>query len=359
MIRFLPVVIVLSISLSCSRQTDVIQLEGTWDLCLDSISDPHSVSPDLLRFPLSVSLPGTLDEAGIGDPVPVDTVLDRKVMLHLQRKVSFIGQAFYRRTVSIPSGWKGKRITMVLERVIWKSTVWVDGKMAGTRNSLSTPHEYDLSVFLPPGRHTLIIGIDNSRKFAISQADMAHAYTEETQIKWNGILGNFSLKAGSKDRIDSIALYPYYAGKSISGKITVCAAGRDDLALNIEVLNRDDSVLARTSVSLTGPNTAFRLDLPPGIIPWNEFSPELYQLSVTLETIGKVALDARKLRFGFRDLEARGRHLFLNGKRLFLRGTLECCIFPLTGHPPADTAGWAKVFTTAREYGLNHIRFHS
>jgi len=38
---------------------------------------------------------------------------------------------------------------------------------------------------------------------------------------------------------------------------------------------------------------------------------------------------------------------------------LECSIFPLTGHPPLDEAGWKKVFGAAREYGLNHLRFHS
>jgi len=51
--------------------------------------------------------------------------------------------------------------------------------------------------------------------------------------------------------------------------------------------------------------------------------------------------------------------LHINGRQLFLRGTLESAIFPLTGHPPTDKPGWAKVFGTAKLYGLNHIRFHS
>lgn len=67
----------------------------------------------------------------------------------------------------------------------------------------------------------------------------------------------------------------------------------------------------------------------------------------------------RTVTFGMRKFSAEGNRLLINGRPTFLRGTLECCVFPLTGTPPTDERGWMKVFTTAREYGLNHLRFHS
>jgi hypothetical protein len=60
-----------------------------------------------------------------------------------------------------------------------------------------------------------------------------------------------------------------------------------------------------------------------------------------------------------REFKAEGTRFAVNGTPIFLRGTLECCIFPLTGYPPTDTAYWAKVYTRCKEFGLNHIRFHS
>src|SRR5690606_21271911 len=51
--------------------------------------------------------------------------------------------------------------------------------------------------------------------------------------------------------------------------------------------------------------------------------------------------------------------LQVNGRRIFLRGTLECNIFPLKGYPPMQHEGWKKVFSAAKSYGLNHLRFHS
>ena len=63
--------------------------------------------------------------------------------------------------------------------------------------------------------------------------------------------------------------------------------------------------------------------------------------------------------FGVRSIASDGKQLKINGEPLFLRGTLECCVFPLTGNPPTDEVGWQKTFDTAKAWGLNHLRFHS
>lgn len=120
--------------------------------------------------------------------------MKREVMLHLQRKHSYIGKAWYRKTIDIPRNAAGKKAELTLERVLWKSTVYVDGKKVGSENSLSVPHRYDLSPFLSPGRRQLLICIDNSKQFELNPNDMAHAYTDETQIMWNGILGDFGIR---------------------------------------------------------------------------------------------------------------------------------------------------------------------
>jgi beta-galactosidase/beta-glucuronidase len=63
--------------------------------------------------------------------------------------------------------------------------------------------------------------------------------------------------------------------------------------------------------------------------------------------------------FGLRDVGTQGTQITLNGRPILLRGTLECCVFPLTGYPPTDVAAWRRVFERCQEFGLNHVRFHS
>ena len=48
-----------------------------------------------------------------------------------------------------------------------------------------------------------------------------------------------------------------------------------------------------------------------------------------------------------------------SGKPVFLRGKHAACVFPLTGHTPMDKASWVNYFQRCKEYGINHVRFHS
>lgn len=359
MIKGIAIVIILSTALACNRAGSEISLAGNWALCLDSTGASAEKDVSLLDFNMSVFLPSTLDSAGIGKPVRIDPVLNRETMLHLQRKVTYIGPAYYQRDVVIPNSWNGRNINLKLERVIWESTVWIDGKKAGNKNSLSTPHYYDLSAYLTPGKHKLTICIDNSRKFVLNRSDMAHAYTAETQIKWNGILGEISLESVSPAHISGVEVFPDFRGKSLSGEVKSLLTGEDPFQIQVDISDENNRIIGSTTTGVTGDNTRFKLNISGEILPWNDFSPVLYNITVSLIDNKKHVSSVRTVQFGFRDLEAKNKKLYVNGEQIFLRGTLECCIFPLTGHPPMGRGEWEKIFATAREYGLNHLRFHS
>lgn len=58
---------------------------------------------------------------------------------------------------------------------------------------------------------------------------------------------------------------------------------------------------------------------------WDEFSPNLSEVTV------KLGDDQRTAHFGMRKLGERGTQFTMNGRPLFMRGTLECSVWPLTG----------------------------
>jgi len=320
----------------------VIPLAGQWDARLGQ------------EAARQVHLPGTLDDAGIGDPPTLtDARLTREVLLHLTRKHTYIGAASYEREVDIPRDWAGKSITLELERVLWTSHVWVDGREAGGRESLSTPHYYELGALLTPGRHRIVIQVDNRKQYDISIRDMAHSYTEETQIIWNGILGKIQLIARSPGHVGSVQVYPLGEKVRVNTQLEGTGSGQ----LLLQVLDRDGHVVAsrQAAVSL-GTSRGEEIALP-GYKVWDEFTPDLYTVRATLTTShGK---DVVNTTWGLRTLDNKNSELWINGRRMFLRGTLECDIFPLTGHPPMDRLSWLKEFVVARSYGLNHLRFHS
>src|SRR5690606_9184583 len=93
-------------------------------------------------------------------------------------------------------------------------------------------------------------------------------------------------------------------------------------------------------------------------IPWDEFNPFLYEMEAVLAVEGTAETSVRSP-FGMRNIAVTDGQIRVNGRPVFFRGTLESCIFPETGYPPTDVAEWARIFTIIKNYGLNHVRFHS
>ncbi|HVU57689.1 MAG TPA: polysaccharide lyase family 8 super-sandwich domain-containing protein [Puia sp.] len=331
---------VLSIFFFCWKLSaqQPISLAGQWNVKYGQASDAL------------VHLPGTLDDAGIGAPPTLtDAKLTREVLLHLTRKHTYIGTASYERDIDIPQSWKGKSITLELERVLWTSRVRVDGREAGAGESLTTPHYYELGNLLTPGRHHIVIEVDNRKQYDISIRDMAHSYTEETQIIWNGILGKIQLTARNPEHIGAVQVYP------MEKKIRVVTQLEGKGRLLLQVLDKAGHLVASSQKDVTA-SSEDEIALPDGKA-WDEFTPNLYTVRATLTT--SHSKDVVNTTCGMRTLSNENSELWINGHRMFLRGTLECDIFPLTGHPPMDRRGWLKEFTVAKSYGLNHLRFHS
>ncbi len=336
---FLPLLALLT--LSCSKQQG-LDLSGTWQVSLDSLA---TFQP--------ISLPGTTDLAGLGTPNTLEPAITGEQIKRLTRKHSFLGAAFYQREITVPESMAGKPLALKLERVLWQSAVWVDGvQLPGEQESLTTPHRYVLPGGLSAGKHTLMLRIDNRKRYDLSMGDLAHAYTNDTQIMWNGVLGEISLKPLEPVEIAQVDVYPDAAARTARIRTLLVRHAPEQSAAVVEY--RPGGKDARQEVTLQGDTTAveYTMDLK-GAKLWDEFSPELQTVSVLCGN------DKRDVRFGLRDFKRAGDHIEVNGRRIFLRGTLNCCIYPLTGTPPMDDAAWEKEFKVCQEWGLNHIRFHS
>ncbi|MHC4643662.1 MAG: sugar-binding domain-containing protein, partial [Planctomycetota bacterium] len=98
-----------------------------------------------------------------------------------------------------------------------------------------------------------------------------------------------------------------------------------------------------------------------GTLLWDEFTWATYGAKVQLKfTAGaQTFYDSKTVTFGMREFGTKGTQFTINDRPTFLRGTLECSIFPLTGYPDMSVDGWVRIFRIAKAHGLNHMRFHS
>jgi hypothetical protein len=376
--------------LPAKRTPKSIPLAGQWRFKLDhdNIGEKEKWYNNILRD--SINLPGSTVENGYGDEISLDTdwtgsIIDKsfftdpkyeeyrqpgsiKIPFWLTPVKHYKGPAWYQKQLDIPPGWAGKRITLFLERCHWETKVWVDGDPLGARDSLCTPHLHDLSSRMTPGSHTVTIRVDNSIKYNVGQN--AHSVSDHTQTNWNGIIGRIELQATDPVYISDIQVYPNITARSAKVVATINNTLNQNIrgTLNIRAENfntRKSHVVPQKSVTFTSscPETSVEVDYEMGgdVQLWDEFSPVLYQMSVSLETeaANNICTDEKTVTFGMRQIGTKGTQFTINNRLTFLRGTLECCIFPLTGYPHMDLAGWHRILQAAKAHGLNHIRFHS
>ena len=252
---------------SLGLQAQSISLAGEWNVELGKSGSAFAKSKRASQGEVKRAiLPGTIDTNHLGF-APKDTM----ETTHLTRLYAYKGAARYSRTINIPKDWKKKPVELFLERTrpTW---VYVDGELVDSCNFISTPQRYLLPKKVKPGKHLLEIVVDNGRGVPEQVYGSSHAYTEDTQTNWNGIIGEIRLEVKSEER--------------------------------------------RVKNSNVLPDFA-------------------------------------------KDFHIEGAHFYANGHRIFLRGKHDAAVWPLTGHVDMSVEGWMKYLGTCKEYGINHVRFHS
>lgn len=359
-------IICLCFSVFKAKAQEHFSLAGEWQVKLDSGDVGVTKKWFNQTFDEKIMLPGTLDDAGKGkaNDLSADRLV-KDVLIHLKRKHTYIGPAWYSKEITIPQNWANKNVGLYLERVIWNTRVWLDGQEIGTQESLSVPHQFDLTALSKPGKHRLVIRVDNAKQYDMTHLNMAHAYTDGTQIIWNGVIGKIEIIAKDRLNIRSLQTYPQLKDNSVTVVVGLQnefkQARNAVLLLRVIGKNNQTIVMRRLQISKLAPGTSqkeVKLSLGKDALPWDEFNCNLYTVKAQLSSANALS-DAASTTFGLREISNKGSIMQVNGRRIFLRGTLECNIFPLTGYPPMDKKGWLKVFGTAKAYGLNHLRFHS
>lgn len=363
-----------------------IDLSGEWNFKIDSLDKGIDSRWFTAELDDRITLPGSMSTNGKGDDVTENTkwtagIWDSswytspdfakyrepgnvKVSFWLQPDKHYVGVAWYQKKITVPDNWKDGYTELFLERCHWQTTLWVDTLKVGMQNALSAPHIYDLSKWLSPGEHTITIRIDN-RVMEIDPGKDAHSISDNTQTNWNGIIGKMVLTNRPAIFISDMQLYPDVDKKQVRARISIrnISQKNGDYLLRLSANGTGSSApaLARVekAVTIVGDATSVDIEYPMGESPllWDEFEPNLY--TMTAELSGESGSDKLQSDFGMKKFEIKDNQFWVNGRPVFLRGTLECAIFPKTGYPSTQLEDWMRIYKKCKEYGLNHVRFHS
>lgn len=376
--------ILLSVACQKPETHNRIDLSGTWQFAVDP-SDMGITEKWFIRtLKDTLHLPGSMTSNGKGDDITLSTpwtgqIVDSsfykkpeyakyrepgkiKIPFWLQPLKYYKGSAWYQKVVDIPGDWKDQSIELFLERCHWQSQLWMDDQFIGKQNSLGTPHRYHLTNHLIPGKHRLTLCIDNRVK-EVDPGLNSHSISDHTQTNWNGVIGNLFLNARPQVNIKNIQVYPDIMHKKFMARIRVMNSAKIPMIATVKLSVTGPGTPESQShhFTLTAGENILTMEYPMGQSPklWSEFHPEIYQLTATLTGKNPEMTDTFVTTFGMREFKVAGKQLQINGNPAFLRGTLECAIFPKTGYPATGIPEWLRIFDVCRAHGLNHMRFHS
>ncbi|MCW5977084.1 MAG: hypothetical protein KIT09_03365 [Bryobacteraceae bacterium] len=268
---------------------------------------------------------------------------------------------WYRRSITVPAGWSGRRVWLRFDAVDWEARVWVNGRQAGAHEGGYTPFAFDITDHIKPGERATVVvrAFDPTDRELPTGKQVAFWYTFTSGI-WQTVW----LEARPATFLDELRLTPRNDGGTWSVEVEAVVRGPDGRA-KVRFSSPDSTVTAadgevearsgagefRTSLAVASPKL------------WSPESPHLYDLTIEVAGEGGPA-DVVNTYFGLRTI-GRGRYgnaahesILLNGKPVYLRGALDQSFNPEGIHTAPSDEFLRRDMELAKSFGLNCLRIH-
>ena len=322
-----------------------------------------------------VSVPHTFNDA--------DTFNNWSVPGHVGETNQWTGRTWYRKSFTLPEGFKGKRVYIEFEAVRQIAEVYLNGQALGTNRTGFIPFGFDLTAGLRFGGATNILAVMADNRFTIETELNRIAATE---LPWNsphwhpahgGIYRNVYLHVTDPLHI-SLPLYsflktagPYVYSTDITEQLAAIHVelpvenGRtklENVDARVEILDRDGKAVAvfRDSKPVAAGAQATLMLSGSLANPqlWEPGYPCLYRAACTLLVRGQ-KVDTCEVPFGIRHVRwdvASG--FFINGHHVKLHGWGQK---PTSEWPGLGAAqpDWMHYYTLnlMKEAGGNFVRW--
>jgi beta-mannosidase len=287
---------------------------------------------------------------------------------------------WFRRRFRVPAGFPVEHARLRFGATDYYADVWVNGRRAGSHEGYVDPWEIDVASLLRPGGDNVIavrVWTPVSYYWRHRPYTVKGSYGAVDQkpddITPLGITRPVSLVGFGPVRLAEIGVWTTLnadGSADVDVDVGLAADGADDiedenaaLDLSLEPRNFEGTERLRIRVPLVDPairstgraSARFHLETPALWWTRDHGKPNLYSLAARLTVGGRVS-DSRVQAVGVREIEKVGWVFYLNGRRLFIRGTnsyyLSLFLSELT---PAQ---YARDLGTMADMNINMVRLH-
>ncbi len=304
--------------------------------------------------------------AGLRENWPVSKkAFGRKIIVPyaFETKLSGIGDTsfhpwvWYRRAVSMPAGWAGRRVLLHFGAVDYRASVWVNGRLAGQHEGGNVPIKLDVTDFLSgAGPQVIVVRAEDPPEDRYQPRGKQYWQPQSRGIfytRTTGIWQPVWLEAAGASYLDKLRTHAQPDGHVVFNvKLARPAAG---LTLHASVKFRD-KVVASGSVAASGERANLGLYVNDPV-KWSTGQGNLYDVDFELRRGGEV-LDRVSSYYGYRAIHIESGRFHLNGRPTYLKMVLDQGYWmESTLTPPTDEAIKYDIKMTM-DMGFNGARKH-
>ena len=260
----------------------------------------------------------------------------------------FIPAVWYRRTVNVTANQLAGRVILHFGAVDYDTTVYINGKKAGTHQGGYASFKFDVTGYLNEGENTLIVrAVDDVRDPLVPRGKQCPDlksrgcdYTRTTGI-WQTVWLEFVPEA----YIKSFKLFPDYVNGVIAVSAVVEGEGEFTVSASYEGKAMGSfSKVAKSTV--TGEIQLSEIHL------WEVGCGRLYDLELTFGN------DKVKSYFGLRNVKLDDYKFLINGKSVFQRLVLDQGFYPDGIYTAPTDEALENDIKLSLAVGFNGARLH-
>lgn len=295
----------------------------------------------------NISVPGVWELNGYGDPIYVNIGYAWRNQYKntppiVPEENNHVGS--YRKTITLPKGWKGKQIIAHFGSVTSNMSLYVNGKYVGYSEDSKLEAEFDLTKYLKEGEN--LIAFQTFRWCDGS-------YLEDQDFwRFSGVSRGCYLYARNTSHIEDIkinaGLIDDYENGELEVKVKLSSSATVDLVLT----DAEGNVASEIQLANAKEGTVkAKLNKPK---KWTAETPYLYKLTATVSKGGKV-LEVIPINVGFRTVEMKNGQLCVNGKAILIKGVNRHELDPDGGYVVSPER-MEQDIRLMKEFNVNAVR---